>query len=176
MQKIQKLPNIIDFNNYWKLFLKAYKNKIWTKIEVSSIFHLNLTLVTCEIWAWNCKKKYWEIRDTLLYIDHAIDDLVHPDTASVDVPYLDIKNYGALYTEPVTHELVHPDTTLITIPYLNIKNYGALYAEPVALDLVSQDTTPINIPYLGSKKCGALYIKRVTDDLVHPDTTSVVLP
>ena len=40
-----------------------------------------------------------------------------------------------MYIDPAMDDLVHPDTTLINIPSLDIKNYGALYAEPVALDL-----------------------------------------
>ena len=46
-----------------------------------------------------------------------MDDLVHPDTPSVDMPYLDIFNYGALYRESVTDDLLYPDTTLINITY-----------------------------------------------------------
>ena len=91
------------------------------------------------------KKKYLEIRDIFLYIDPAMDHLVHPDTVSVDMPYLGIKNYGALYTKPDTDDPVHPNTTFVNTPFLGFKNYGALYGEPVAPDLVYPDTTPINI-------------------------------
>ena len=60
--------------------------------------------------------------------------------------------------------------------YLDIKNYGALYAEPVAHDLVHPDTTPINVPYLDNKNYEALYMKLVTNDQVHPETVQIVLP
>ena len=44
--------------------------------------------------------------------------LVHPDTTMVDTSYLDSKNYGAPYTEPVIADLVDPDTTAVGYLYL----------------------------------------------------------
>ena len=40
-------------------------------------------------------------------------DLVHLNTSSVDMPYLDTKNYGAMYIKYVLADLVHPDTNSV---------------------------------------------------------------
>ena len=69
----------------------------------------------------------------------------------INIQYLDSKNYGSLYAEPVVLDLVHPETTLTNIPYLDTENYGALYIEPVTDDLVHLETTSFILPYLDNQ-------------------------
>ena len=44
------------------------------------------------------------------------DDLVYPETIPIIIPYLDSKNYGALYIKRVTNYLVQPDTISVVLP------------------------------------------------------------